>query len=476
MTLSQIEEVQGELGNFTVKIKKSPRYIDEDKCIACGLCAQKCPKRVDDEYNMGLNKRKAAYIKYGQTVPLKYAIDPDNCIFLTRGKCGVCVDVCPTGAINHNMKTEYVDINVGAIILAPGFKPFSPKGIDYYGYDNIPDVVTSFEYERMLSASGPSMGHLKKESDGKEPKKVAWIQCVGSRNTNCADNGYCSSVCCMYAIKQAVMTQSHLPAGESDQTIFYMDIRTPGKEYERYYESSREKGVKYVKARPHTLLKGPDGSGVTMVWADDKGHNQEETFDMVVLSIGLQAPEDAMALAQKCDIDLDQFKFAKTNSFDPVATKKEGIFVTGSFQSPKAIPQSVTVASTAAAQVKAVLAEGQGTLAIEKPFVEEFDISGQERRIGVFVCACGSNISSVVDVNAVAEFSKTQPGVVYVENNMFTCSSDTQDLIAKTIQEQKLNAIVVAACTPEPTSPFFKKPSRASGSTNIWWKWPTSEI
>jgi heterodisulfide reductase subunit A2 len=463
MTLSQIEEVQGELGNFTVKIKKSPRFVDEDKCIACGLCAQKCPKKVDDEYNMGLNKRKAAYIKYGQTVPLKYAIDPDNCIFLTRGKCGVCVDVCPTGAINHDMKTEFVDVNVGAIILAPGFKPFSPKGIDYYGYDNIPDVVTSLEYERMLAASGPTMGHLKKESDGKEPQKIAWIQCVGSRNTNCSDNGYCSSVCCMYAIKQAVMTQSHLPAGESDQTIFYMDIRTPGKEYERYYETSREKGVKYVKARPHTLQKGPDGSGVTMVWADDKGQNHEAFFDMVVLSIGLEAPEDAMDLAEKCQIELDQFKFAKTSSFEPVDTTRKGIFVTGSFQSPKAIPQSVVVASTAAARAKAVLSEARDSLAIEKTFVEEFDISGQDKRIGVFVCSCGSNISSVVDVNAVAQFSKDQPGVTYVENNMFTCSADTQDLIAKTIQEQNLNAIVIAACTPRTHEPLFQETLQSIG-------------
>jgi heterodisulfide reductase subunit A2 len=463
MTLSQIEEVQGELGNFTVKIKKSPRFVDEEKCIACGLCAQKCPKRVDDEYNMGLNKRKAAYIKYGQTVPLKYAIDAENCIYQTRGKCGVCVDVCPTGAINHDMKTEFVDINVGAIILAPGFKPFSPAGVDYYGYDSIPDVVTSLEYERMLAASGPTMGHLKKESDGREPSKIAWIQCVGSRNTNCADNGYCSSVCCMYAIKQAVMTQSHLPAGKSDQTIFYMDIRTPGKEYERYYESSREKGVKYVKARPHTLLKGPDGAGVTMVWTDDKGHNHEEFFDMVVLSIGLQAPEDAMVLAEKCHFELDRFNFAKTNSFDPVDTTQKGVFVTGSFQGPKAIPQSVAMASTAAAQVKSVLAEAQGTLAIEKTFVEEFDISDQERRIGVFVCACGSNISSVVDVKALAEFSKQQPGVVYVENNMFTCSADTQDLIAKTIQEQNLNAVVIAACTPRTHEPLFQETLQSIG-------------
>ncbi len=457
MTLSQIEEVQGTLGNFTVKIKKSPRFIDEEKCIACGLCAQKCPKKVDDEYNMGLNKRKAAYIKYGQTVPLKYAIDAKNCIYQTRGKCGICVDVCPTNAINHDMKTEYVDINVGAIILAPGFKPFSPSGIDYYGYDEIPDVVTSLEYERMLSASGPSMGHLKKESDGKEPNKVAWIQCVGSRNTNCTSNGYCSSVCCMYAIKQAVMTQSHLPQGESEQSIFYMDIRTPGKEYERYYETSRQSGVRYIKARPHTLLKGPEGSGVTMGWVDEKGNTHEDFFDMVVLSIGIEAPEDAVLLAEKCHIELDQFNFAKTNSFDSVATNQEGIFVTGSFQSPKAIPQSVAVASTAAARVKAVLAEARDSLAIEKTFVEEFDISNQEKRIGVFVCSCGSNISSVVDVKAVAEFAKGRPGVVYVDNQMFTCSADTQDLIAQTIREQDLNAIVIAACTPRTHEPLFQE-------------------
>jgi len=457
LTLSQIEEVCGEKGNFTVKIKKNPRFVDEKKCIACGLCAQKCPKKVDDEYNMDLNKRKAAYIKYGQTVPLKYAIDAKNCIFQTRGKCGVCVKVCPTGAINHEMKTEYVDINVGAIILAPGFKPFSPSGIDYYGYDEIPDVVTSFEYERMLAASGPSMGHLQKESDGKEPGKVAWIQCVGSRNTNCSDNGYCSSVCCMYAIKQAVMTQSHLPSGKSEQTIFYMDIRTPGKEYERYYETSREKGVKYIKARPHSLGKGPGGSGVTMTWVDEKGISHDEFFDMVVLSIGLEAPEDAVSLAEKCQIELDQFNFAKTNSFDPVATTREGIFVTGSFQSPKAIPQSVSSASTAAARAKAVLSEARGSQAIEKTFVEEFDISDQERRIGVFVCSCGSNISSVVDVDAVAKFAKEQPFVTYVDNNMFTCSADTQDLISQAIKEKSLNAIVIAACTPRTHEPLFQE-------------------
>jgi len=463
LTLSEIESVKGELGDFTVKVKKSPRFVDEEKCIACGLCAEKCPKKVDDDYNAGLNKRKAAYIKYGQTVPLKYAIDAENCIYQTKGKCGICAKVCPTGAINHDMKTEYVDLNVGALILAPGFTPFSPKGIDYYGYDTIPDVVTSLEYERMLSASGPSMGHLQKASDGKEPEKIAWIQCVGSRNNNCSENGYCSSVCCMYAIKQAVMTQSHMAEGDGEQTIFYMDIRSAGKEYERYYESARDGGVSFVRARPHTLVKGPDGRGVTMAWVDEKGITHESFFDMVVLSIGLQAPKDAQDLAEKCSFDLDHYGFAKTTSFDPSKTSREGIFVTGSFQSPKAIPQSVAIASTAAARVKAALADGRGTQTVEKKFVEEFDISGQERRIGVFVCSCGTNIASVVDVKAVAEYSKTLPDVVYVENNMFTCSSDTQDLISQTIREQKLNAVVIAACTPRTHEPLFQETLQNTG-------------
>ncbi len=406
---------------------------------------------------MGLNKRKAAYIKYGQTVPLKYAIDAKNCIYQTKGKCGICAKVCPTGAINHEMKTEFAEINVGAVILAPGFKPFSPEGIDYYGYDTIPDVVTSLEYERMLSASGPSMGHLKKESDGKEPEKIAWIQCVGSRNNNCSKNGYCSSVCCMYAIKQSVMTQAHMAAGDGEQTIFYMDIRSPGKEYERYYESARDNGVSFVRARPHTLLAGPEGHGVTMSWTDNKGTTHEKFFDMVVLSIGLESPTDAQDLADKCNIELDHYGFAKTSSFNPSKTNQEGIFVTGSFQSPKAIPQSVAMASTAAARVKAVLAQARGSQTVEKRFVEEFDISDQERRIGVFVCSCGSNISSVVDVTAVADYAKALPGVVYVDNNMFTCSADTQDLISQTIQKEGLNAIVIAACTPRTHEPLFQE-------------------
>ncbi len=265
LTLSEVVAVSGQVGNFNVTVKKNPRYVDMDKCIACGICSQKCPKKVDDEYNMGIAKRKAAYIQYGQTVPLKYALDPVNCLFFTKGKCRACEKFCPTDAINFEDKEEVVTIDVGSLILSPGYTPFDPSDFDFYGYKTIPDVVTSLEYERMLSPGGPFQGHLEKPSDGKAPDKIAWIQCVGSRNTNRCDNGYCSSVCCMYAMKQALVTATHLPDG-GQQTLFYMDLRSHGKEFERYYEYAKENDVKFIRARPHTIEPGPNNTGVTMIY------------------------------------------------------------------------------------------------------------------------------------------------------------------------------------------------------------------
>ena len=342
LTLSEIVDVSGQKGDFTVTVRKKPRYIDMDKCIACGLCAQKCPKKVDDEFNMGVAKRKAAYIQYGQTVPLKYVIDPGHCLYLTKGKCRACEKFCPTGAINFNDTETTVTLNVGAMILSPGYQPFDPSGIDYYGYGLIPDVVTSLEYERMLSASGPFQGHLVKPSDHREPKKIAWLQCVGSRNTNRCDNGYCSSVCCMYAIKQALVTAEHLTGEGVDQTIFYMDIRSHGKEFERYFEDAVEKKVRFVRARPHTIAPGPDSAGVAMTYTLEDGSQITETFDMAVLSVGMEASPDAAMLSRKLGIALDGHRFAKTGSFRPVTSSRDGIYVSGSFQAPMAIPRSVT--------------------------------------------------------------------------------------------------------------------------------------
>jgi len=462
MTLSEVVSVEGAQGDFTVKVKKHPRYIDMDKCIACGLCAEKCPKKVDNEYNEGLDKRKAAYILYGQAVPLKYAIDAVNCIYIQKGKCGACEKYCPTGAVNFKEQETVVDVKVGSVIMAPGFKPFDPTVFDTYDYSHIKDVVTSMEYERLLSASGPCMGHLVRPSDHAEPKKIAWLQCVGSRGINKCDNGFCSSVCCMYAIKQALVTKEHT-TGDVEQTVYYMDIRSHGKEFEKYYVDAEKKGVKFVRARPHTFTPGPDGKGVKMRWVDEKSVEHYEYYDMVVMSIGLEAPADAASLAAIADIRLDKYRFAECGSFSPVSTSRDGVYVAGCFQAPKDIPQSVTEASSAAACAAIALAESRGSLTKDKTYPPEKNVAADAPRIGVFVCSCGINIAGVVKVDEVVEYAKTLPGVVFVENNLFTCSSDTQVLIAEKIKEQNLNRIVVAACTPRTHEPLFKDTLREAG-------------
>jgi heterodisulfide reductase subunit A len=434
-----------------------------DKCIACGLCAQKCPKKVDDDYNAGIGKRKAIYLKYSQTVPLKYAIDGEHCLYTAKGKCRACEKFCPTGAINFTDTGAVVTVNVGAVILAPGYQAFDPSGVAPYGYCRIPDVVTGLEYERLLSASGPNQGHLVRPSDHKEPKKIAWVQCVGSRCTHTGAHGYCSTVCCMYAVKQAMVTAEHTHGDGLNQTIFFMDLRSHNKEFERYVENARSNGVRFIRSRPHTILPGKNNIGVRLAYVTEDGGRREEDFDMAVLSVGLEAPPDALELAGKFGIDLDRYNFARTSSFAPVTTNRDGIFVCGAFQSPKAIPRSVTEASAAATEAAKALLPARGTLAREKTYPPERETTGEELRLGVFVCSCGINIAGVVDVEAVADYARTLPHVVCVENNLFTCSTDTQVLIAARIKELKLNRIVIAACTPRTHEPLFQDTLKEAG-------------
>jgi heterodisulfide reductase subunit A2 len=243
-----VKDISGTEGNFTVNVVQHPRFVDMDKCIACGTCAEKCPKKVDDIYNEGLIKRKAIYVPYSQTVPLKYSIDQENCIYFKKGKCRACEKFCEAGAINFDDQEKEITLNVGSVVLAPGFKSFDPSRYDSYSYSSMPNVVTSLEFERILSATGPFMGHLVRPSDEKEPKKIGWLQCVGSRDVNRCDNGYCSSVCCMYAIKQTVIATEHSNV-PLDCSVFYMDMRTHGKDFDRYYENAKKDGVKFVRSR-----------------------------------------------------------------------------------------------------------------------------------------------------------------------------------------------------------------------------------
>ena len=296
MTLSEVTGIAGVAGDFTVTVKEAPRYVDMDKCIACGACTEKCPKKVDSEYNAGTGKRKAIYVKYAQAVPLKYQIDAATCIRLQKpGACGFCEKVCDAGAINFDDTEKIHQINVGAVVLAPGFEAYDPKDAQVWGYGTMPNVITSLQLERYLSASGPTEGHLVRPSDGKPVTKVAFLQCIGSRDENLCGNGYCSSVCCMYAIKEAVIAKDHVPGLSA--SIFYMDMRTHGKDFDKYMERAKEdSGVRFVRCRINGIEPQGTNGDLRLHYINERGRQVEEYYDMVVLSVGLQTPKHVLEL------------------------------------------------------------------------------------------------------------------------------------------------------------------------------------
>ncbi|MGW8223267.1 MAG: FAD-dependent oxidoreductase, partial [Syntrophobacteria bacterium] len=472
ITMAEVEKVEGEAGNFRVRVGERPRYIDMDKCIACGVCAEKCPKKVDDEFNTGLNKRKSAYVKYPQAVPLKYAIDDETCIYFVKGKkkgkgkgkCRACEKFCPAEAVDFEQEGQIHQLEVGSIILAPGFKPFDPKVYEGYGYGTYPNVITSMEFERILSASGPFQGHLVRPSDQETPKKIAWLQCVGSRDLHSGSHGYCSGVCCMYAIKEAIIAKEHAHE-DLDTAIFFMDMRTYGKDFDRYYNRAKdEHGVRFVRSRVHSIEPSASNSGdLNVHYVDEDGTLQEEIFDLVVLSVGLEISKDLHKLAETCEVELDENGFAEASCFRPVETSRPGVFTCGAFSGPKDIPYSVMEASAASAASAALLADSRHSLSKSKTYSDEIPVTDEEPRIGVFVCHCGINIGSVVDVPAVREYAATLPQVAYVADNLFSCSEDTQHLLREAITEHKLNRVVVAACTPRTHEPLFQETIREAG-------------
>jgi heterodisulfide reductase subunit A len=462
LTLSKLAAIRGEEGNFTVTVQKFPRYVDMDKCIACGACAEKCPAKTADEFNAGIVKRKAIYVPYAQAVPLKYVIDPDRCIFLKKGKCGACQKICPTGAVNFDDKPQELSLDVGSIIVTAGFKTFDPSAFDNYQYARLPNVMTSMEFERILSAGGPTAGHVLRPSDSKEPAKIAWLQCVGSRDLNKCDNEYCSAVCCMYAIKEAVIAREHLGAG-FQATIFYMDIRTHGKEFERYYERAKADGVRFICSRVHTVTQADASGTLNLEYVSEAGERISEDFDMVVLSVGMEPADSAVEVARKLGLELNRYNFVKTDDVSPVAASRPGIYVAGVIQGCKDIPQSVMEASAAACSAGMALSSARGTLVKDKHFPVENDVSGEAPRIGVFVCNCGINIGGVADVPAVTDYAAGLPHVVHAEANLFSCSQDTQEKMVNIIREHKLNRVVVAACTPRTHEPLFQETIRNAG-------------
>jgi heterodisulfide reductase subunit A len=452
-----VKDISGEEGNFEVQITQYPRYVDMDKCIACGMCAEKCPKKVINDYEAGLTKRKAAYVKYAQAVPLKYALDPEYCIYLKKGKCRACEKFCPADAIKFDDQQRDFALNVGAIIVASGGEVYDPGTHDVYGYTKSVNVLTSLEFERILSSSGPYGGHLIRPSDKKEPKKIAWLQCIGSRDAHIEARNYCSSVCCTYAIKEAMLAKEHSKE-HLDTAIFYMDIRTHGKDFERYYNRGKDdSGIRFIKSKITNVIPVDETGKQFIRYIDETGKRVEEEFDIVVLSIGLGVSKEAVDLAHKLGIELNQYRYASTNSFEPVKTSRPGIFVCGAFEAPKDIPSSVIESSAAAGIAGSSLSGSRWTLTKTKEIPEEINVSGEPIRTGVFICRCGTNIGGVVDVPSVVDFARKLPGVVYTEENMFSCSQDTQEKMAQVIKDNRLNRMVVAACTPKTHEPLFQE-------------------
>jgi heterodisulfide reductase subunit A len=348
---------------------------------------------------------------------------------------------------------------VGSVILAPGYSLYNPELSPELGYGRYANVVTSMEFERMLSASGPFAGHLTRPSDHQEPKKIAFLQCVGSRTK---DNDYCSSVCCMYAIKEAVIAREHLPGVAP--AIFYMDIRAQGKDFDIYYERARKDyGVRFVRSQLSRIAEKPKTRNLLISYIDDSRNVREEEFDLVVLSVGMRPEPKALELAERIGISLNKNGFCFADGFSPLSTSREGVFACGAFLSPKDIPETVVQASAAAEAASAFLTEVRGTLARKKEYPPERDVTGQEPRIGVFVCHCGINIGGVVNVPEVKEYARTLPHVAYVDENLYTCSQDTQEKIKAAIDEHKLNRVVVASCSPRTHEPLFRETIREVG-------------
>ena len=375
--------------------------------------------------------------------------------------CKQCIEACEADAIDHDMTDELVDINVGSVILAPGYDLFDATLKSEYGYGRYPNVLNSLEFERILSASGPYSGHVIRPSDQKEPKKIAWIQCVGSRDNACGKN-YCSSVCCTYAIKEAVIAKEHSP--NIEPTIFYMDMRTYGKDFEKYYNrAEEEQGVRFLRCRISSVEEDHKTKNLHIKYETEDGQLKEEKFDMVVLSVGFISKKGMQELAKKIGIKLNEFGFCVTPEFDPIATTRRGVFVCGAFSGPKDIPETVMEASGAAAKAGSIIASERNTLVEKKEYPPEIDVSGEEPRIGLFICHCGINIGAYVDVPSLVEYAKTLPNVAYAEDNLYTCSQDTQKKIVEKIKEHKLNRVIVASCTPRTHEPLFQATIREAG-------------
>ncbi|MHA2109578.1 MAG: FAD-dependent oxidoreductase, partial [Candidatus Hodarchaeales archaeon] len=432
--------LQGSEGNFTLTYLKKARYVDEELCTGCGICEEKCPVWIEDDFNEGLTRkdkkgrekagRKNISIPFPQAVPKVAYLQPDTCRFFQEGKCKICEKKCGPGAIDYNQKDEECAINVGAVITTTGFDPFDVKEIDRLHFGDYPNVFSTLQFERLLNASGPTEGEVVRRSDGNHPKKIAFLQCIGSRDLS-INKEYCSAACCMYAIKEAIMAKEHDP--DIEVYIFYMDIRAFGKGFEEFYKRAiNEFDIKFINSRAYEIEEDPKTHNLLLKYEQfmDSPSIVTAEMDMVVLSTGMDPNSHKEFLQDRLHLELDHNGFVKTDPLKPIETSVPGVYVCGVASGPKDIPDTVAQASGAAAKAAILLKNVRGSEIEEKKYPRAIKVDPMdESRIGVFVCHCGHNIASVVDVKEVSEYAKTFPNVKYSNDPMYACAADTQLLI-----------------------------------------------
>ncbi len=458
LTLCEVLKVKGRVGNFEITLRQTPRYVTE-KCSACGNCTNACPVEVPNEFESGLTWRKAIHIPIPQAIPTRYLIDRKSCLGVEPNTCARCKTACSLKAIDYNQKEKVLRLNVGGIILACGAETFDPSTQTSYNYRH-KNVITSMEFERLMNASGPTGGEIVKPSGGSKPKRIAFIQCVGSRDPSRLRE-LCSAVCCMYATKEAIVAKEHDP--ELDITIFFIDLRAHGKGFEEFTNRAKELGIKYVRCKDVEVKSNPKSDTLALYYEDpDDNRFKSVDLDLVVLSVGLKPSKTLQSISSTIGLKLNKYGYADTKLERPLETSITGVYACGCAQGPKDIPDCVAQACGAAAKAKSALWSARNQLTTEKEYPSEMKID-EDPRIGVFVCRCGVNIGAVVNVPEVVKHVETLENVVYCEENLHTCSKESQEIIKDAIKEHKLNRIVVAACTPRTHEPLFQNTLKEAG-------------
>ncbi|MDP2920409.1 MAG: FAD-dependent oxidoreductase [Dehalococcoidia bacterium] len=460
MPYATVTRFSGEPGNFEATVNIKSRWVVEDKCTACDLCAQVCPIEVADEFERGQQKRKAIYVRNPQAIPNVYTIDREDC-----NQCGKCVEICPTKAVVLNMPDETRELSVGAVVVSVGSTEFDGKSMQQYGFGRYANVLSNIQLERQLASAGPTGGELKRPSDGKTPKKIAILQCVGSRDW---ERNYCSEVCCMYALKEAMMLRDRYP--DADVTIFYMDIRAFGKDYYRFHLQAKEMGVKFARSRVSRIRENPKTKDLYLLARDESGKSIGDTYDMVVLSLA-QCPSPYLnELSKTLGLATNEWGFIETPGFHLTHTSRPGVYVSGSASGPSDICETVIKASAAAGEAAGILAGTQSKAEEIKPAHDHKTITDEEAKIAIFICQCGNEISSVVDIDKTRDYVKKLKNVVLVDDMGFLCQTNELDRVKETVQKSGANRVIMAACAPYHYHRLFSKTLAEAGIGAAQWQ------